>query len=76
MAFKEGEDVKGKGLLLPVFVGEDGNMYNVQLNQEKVDALQMMIPMAMGGSVTVIPKPINTPEETVSLIPYKEFLQE
>jgi len=75
MAFKNGEDVKGKGLLLPVFVGDDGNLYNVALNQEQVDSLQMFIPMAMGGTVNILPKPINLPEETVRLISAKEFME-
>ena len=41
-----------------------------------VDTLQVVIPMAMGNEVILLPTPINTPEETVRLVTSREFLQE
>lgn len=61
MAFKEGENLVGKGKFYPVFISHDGDMYSVRMSEEQLEMFQTMLYelVSTGRTVLIYSEPLN-----------------
>lgn len=59
MAFKERENLAGRGKFYPVFILDDGDMYSLRMSEEKLDLFQILVQSLFEGSVTLDKEPLN-----------------
>ena len=59
MAFKDGENLAGKGKFYPVFVMDDGDMYSVSMKEEQLELFQLLINSLFSGNVRIEKTPLN-----------------
>lgn len=59
MAFKEGENLAGRGKFYPVFILDDGDMYSLRMSEEKLELFQILVQSLFEGNVTLDKEPLN-----------------